>query len=426
MDVTTMLRRVKREFGDEYNVVINDSDIFDWANEAQLNIIRDTTSNDISATRVVNTFPISLSDKVSIKRVAVNNRALQRTTLEELDLLDTATSTEGTPLYWYVTAGQVHLWPVPKITDAYNVIITYSKIPTKLSLVAPYLQFQNNPPSSQYMTIPADADYNWTGTDFYVDMTLDKVNQDFYVVAQAVATVNLTRLVLLYLGSSQGAGKFQLVYSNGTASRSTAIVTLSVIPVDGTRIKIRVKYIPATGVTNFYQVDSAGVETLFGTDDQADAYNLNATSYAIIFGAGVSDASTLVTPAPWKLHYFKLNNAQGNALVEFDGTTDLATLPTVPASPFTLKSGQTATVSGGIQVYNPDNTFSVPEAFHDDIIKYCLAKAHRKNRDYRGAEDVMEEFNQSVSSRRHTSQADDAPAYKLSDPHDYGWDYIHG
>src|SRR5688572_25874627 len=132
MEMSTVLRKVKRQFGDEYNIIINDQDIFDWANEAQMQIIRETATNDITVSRAANTFPITLADRVKIKRVQINNKALVQTSLPELDLSDADVDQEGTPVYWYTSGGQVLLWPKPASTDTYNILVTYIKTPIPL------------------------------------------------------------------------------------------------------------------------------------------------------------------------------------------------------------------------------------------------------------------------------------------------------
>ena len=418
MDLSTMLRRVKRQFGDEYNIIINDQDIFDWANEAQMQIVRDTTSNDVTVTRVANTLPVGISDRVKIKRVVVSNRALTYTTLSELDLSDIDNLSTGTPTYWYYTGGQLHLWPTPKATDTYNVIITYSKTPTPLSLVAPYLEWRLNPPVPQFATIAADTDLDSTAIDLTFKLSFTNFNT--WLIAHKGSAYLAPSMAWSFWYT--GSNTFRLDYSNGTTLR---LATLNYTPamVLGSTVHVRVTFDPVTGIASLYRINADGSQTLDGTNTQATTlpFNINTTAGQPITFGGIG-----ATPYPgaWRLHNFSLAASIGGpALYILDGLTDIATLPTIPASPFVVSSGQTMAVTGSTQVYSEDNSFSVPEVYHDDIVKFCIARAHNKNRNYKGEENMMEEFNQAVNMRREEANTVDAPTYKTSDPFDYGWDY---
>ena len=127
MLVADALRKIKRQFGDEYNVVIIDQDIFDWIHDAELDIIRSTADNDLTIQVASTAFPAVIPDKVNIKRVAVNNVALTYITLPQLDMMRLNTVTTGGPQYWFLEAGNAHLWPVPD--SPISVDITYVKTP---------------------------------------------------------------------------------------------------------------------------------------------------------------------------------------------------------------------------------------------------------------------------------------------------------
>lgn len=418
MDTTTLLRRVKRQFGDEYNIIINDLDVFDWANEAQREIIRNTSSNDVTISRAANTFPVTVSDRVKIKRVAVNNKALVYTTLSGLDLSDAATNQEGTPVYWYYSSGQIHLWPIPAVSDTFNVLITYAQLPTLLSLVAPYLQWINNPPSVQLATIAADTDFDLTSLDFVAEIYIDNPTSDFIIAGKgtAVTAANFS-WYLSYLGATLGNGQFRLTYTDGTTIRTANLEARPTPFVAGELFKFRVKYAPATGLTSIWRFDGI-TEILSDTDDQGDTFNIAVTAGRAVTFGGLTNAVG-VTGIGWRLSYFQLNTVAGVSLVTFDGDADLTKLPVLPASPFLLSSAQTMAVVGNLQVYSPDNSFSIPEVYHEDIVKFCLARAHDKNKDFRASEKTMEEFNQSVSVSRDEANTAEAPTYKIIDPTDY-------
>lgn len=427
MDTATLLRKVKRTFGDEYGIIINDNDIFDWANEGQLQIIRDTTDNDVYDTRAANTYPVSISDKVTVKRVAINNKALVHSTLQELDLSDINQTSTGSPVYWYVENHQIKLWPTPLSTDTRNVVITYTRTPTALSLVAPYLQFRRNPTSLQYAQIPADLDYDQVGLNFYISLAIDNVSTDMMIARKALldnsSTASTYQWALVYKGQSGGVGRFALEYSNNTTVRTTASLNYDATTpiVNGQLLRIRVNFVPSTGVVTMYRISSTGVETLFGTDTQATSLPFNMSTVA---GNAIWFAGT-ISPGDWRLYSFRITNDTNlvDTRFEFNGDPDLTILPTVPATPFLVTSGHTMVVVGGAQVYSEDNVLSIPEMWHEDLVRFCIARAHEKNKDHKSAETAWDQYNQRVTSRRNEAQAEDLPQFKGSDPFDYGWDY---
>jgi hypothetical protein len=71
------------------------------------------------------------------------------------------------------------------------------------------------------------------------------------------------------------------------------------------------------------------------------------------------------------------------------------------------------------------NTFTVPQVYHDDVVKYCIARAHNKNHDMQAEKATMDLYDRNISLRRDESQSIDAPIYKINDPMDYdsSWSY---
>ena len=72
VDVVTALRRIKRQFGDEYDVVIIDDDIYGWIYEAESDIIRNTGCNDTKLTVSSTSFPSDVPASVNIKRISIS------------------------------------------------------------------------------------------------------------------------------------------------------------------------------------------------------------------------------------------------------------------------------------------------------------------------------------------------------------------
>jgi len=135
MLVADALRKIKRQFGDEYNVVIIDQDIYDWIHDAELDIIRSTSSNDLTIPVPSSSFPAVVPDKVTIKRLSINNRALTNISLPQLDMMRMNITNTGTPLYWYFEGYKAYLYPVPD--TAISVDITYVKTPDTMTDTGP-------------------------------------------------------------------------------------------------------------------------------------------------------------------------------------------------------------------------------------------------------------------------------------------------
>jgi hypothetical protein len=132
MDVTTALLRVQRQFGDEYEVIFNEDDFYGWVYEAEVDIIRTTGSNSVTINVATSAFPSSIPDSVNIQRVAVDGKALQHITKEEIDLIGISDTKTGAPGYWYRSNKQVFLYP-QDTTSSQQVQITYNKIPIIMS-----------------------------------------------------------------------------------------------------------------------------------------------------------------------------------------------------------------------------------------------------------------------------------------------------
>lgn len=129
--VANALTKIKRQFGDEFGVVITDSDIFGWMFEAELDIIRSTGCNDTRISIATSAFPFEVPVSVNFKRLSVNGRALQYTTKDELDLLGLSTTTAGGGKYWYREGTTVCLWP--KESSSTIVEILYNKTPVLIN-----------------------------------------------------------------------------------------------------------------------------------------------------------------------------------------------------------------------------------------------------------------------------------------------------
>lgn len=132
MDVPTALLRIKRQFGDEYDVIINNDDIYGWIYEAELDIIRNTGSHDFSQTVSSTLFPSAVPDSVTISVVSINGKALTFTSKSEIILAYSNLDAIGEPGFWYLEDKKIYLYPFDP-TVSQNVDMTYSKIPVLMA-----------------------------------------------------------------------------------------------------------------------------------------------------------------------------------------------------------------------------------------------------------------------------------------------------
>lgn len=117
----TLSQDVKRLFGDESGVQLDDADIRRWANEAQMEIVnvngalQAVSSIQSVAGQSTYTFP-----DVQIQQIAsmhYDNRLLPNTPFAEAERLiisqDPNETQSGTPELWFEWAGTFRLWPTP-------------------------------------------------------------------------------------------------------------------------------------------------------------------------------------------------------------------------------------------------------------------------------------------------------------------------
>lgn len=142
MDVATVLRRVKRQFGDEYDVIINNDDIYGWIYEAEMDIIRNTGSNEQSMTQSSTVFPLAIPDNVNIIRLGINGSSLTFLTPAAMENANFNYNAAGFVTSWYKKNNTIYLYPTDSTVT--NVDIDYTKIPT----------IMQGPPETNTFTVP--------------------------------------------------------------------------------------------------------------------------------------------------------------------------------------------------------------------------------------------------------------------------------
>lgn len=135
----TLSQEVKRLFGDESGVQLEDADIRRWANEAQMEIVN--VNGAIKATSVSNsvagqdTYDFPDVNIQQIASIQYDNTLLPNTPFAEAQRLmsvrDLIKSPQGTPEVWYEWGGKFTLWPVPDASK--RIQIFYTAYPAELT-----------------------------------------------------------------------------------------------------------------------------------------------------------------------------------------------------------------------------------------------------------------------------------------------------
>lgn len=144
MNVGDIKTRVKRQFGDESNVQINDNDIVRWINDAQRfvvmqsdNLLQKSATADLIASQQDYTLPMDLLILRSIsQRIDISQPYFPMTglSLQEFDQRiggwDGGSVNKGTAGYYCVYGSLIKLWPIPQASLSAGIKIYYSRIPT--------------------------------------------------------------------------------------------------------------------------------------------------------------------------------------------------------------------------------------------------------------------------------------------------------
>lgn len=137
--VAEVMTAVKRQFGDESGVQLEDSDIIRWVNDAQDAIV---TKNKVlkakSTTQSVAgqaNYTLPNTDIHQIESIHYNNYRIPNMSFAEAEehiyRADPINVVLGDPVLWYEWANQITFWPIP--TDVKNIDIFYTKRPAKVT-----------------------------------------------------------------------------------------------------------------------------------------------------------------------------------------------------------------------------------------------------------------------------------------------------
>lgn len=126
---------VKRQFGDEAGVQLEDDDIIRWINDAQNTI--DNRNRVLKATSTAASIPgqqdytFPDADILQIESITYNNVLIPDVPFavaqERMSRLDPQLTQTGTPQFWYMWAGHFTFWPIPDA--AMNITLYYTRKP---------------------------------------------------------------------------------------------------------------------------------------------------------------------------------------------------------------------------------------------------------------------------------------------------------
>lgn len=149
-----LVQEIKRVFGDESGVQLDNTDIQRWANAAQTEIVNNNKAIKAKSTipSVVGTVNYLFPDiKIQqIESLHYDNVRLENLPFAEAERYlisyDPEGNQSGTPSFWYEWDGTLTLWPKPDAVK--NITLYYTAYPTELT-----------GDTSQYLDVP-DKFYN--------------------------------------------------------------------------------------------------------------------------------------------------------------------------------------------------------------------------------------------------------------------------
>lgn len=143
MIVSEIATRVKRAFGDEAGVQIDDNDIIRWINDAMREICSTQNILETSATTsvVAGTDTYGLPNDVqTLISIWYNGYKLEPMTMREAEeyimkIGDTSAQPSSDPEIVWIWAETMHLWPIPNASITGGLKIFYSRFPIPVTTI---------------------------------------------------------------------------------------------------------------------------------------------------------------------------------------------------------------------------------------------------------------------------------------------------
>ena len=133
MNVTEVVTRVQRQFGDEASIQITEADVIRWINDAQADIALHSgllqTRSTTPVIKGLSTYALP-PDILTLHSVRFNGVQLKGVSMQEADSsIDNMEST-GTPTMFWSYGKNISLWPVPN--SALVLLLFYSRRPVPI------------------------------------------------------------------------------------------------------------------------------------------------------------------------------------------------------------------------------------------------------------------------------------------------------
>lgn len=139
--VSDVQTHVKRQFGDESGVQINNSDILRWINMGQVEIATITRSMQAVATTSftdgVFKYPLPSAAALEILAVTLDGAPIQGVEFSDAQANlvgnDPTRTQTGLPQYWYRWVNDLYFWPTPDATTTGVLEVYYLSVPEELN-----------------------------------------------------------------------------------------------------------------------------------------------------------------------------------------------------------------------------------------------------------------------------------------------------
>lgn len=431
MEWVTLERKVRRLFGDDFSTVIETQDILDWANTARSEIVRETQCLPTDISIPANLFPITIPDMYLMARLEYGDPLFPRgfTTLSEVDSQVATIGGEpiGNPRQYYLRGNRVYLYPAAAPTDTKMVNLTYCRAPVELRLVDPWLTIKNS--SDTYRpTIACLTELNLLTKDFgvVVDVAMDDWVGGYSFAAQMETTEKTWHFYAA--GTASGVTLRTDFEENGGANFFYDAPTNIPLPPNGQRLKLGFAYNGFNTVEFFYSPNGGKSWISTGSHVQSFAgFGAVATPVVELGNAEFPNASTGAFNG---IHYgiqvyVSPSSAtslpdDGSLVLDFNTERDLIPVKLDTVVSITSGTGQVVTLPASPKMLTTKRQLELPIMYHEDIFKYCMARAYEKNENYQAQEKADEAFNAGVAQRRFEEQhGDESFPFIRPDPMDW-------
>lgn len=206
MNVGDIKLRVKRTFGDESGVQIDDTDILRWINDATQEIANANglTETKVSTNAIMNQasygFPPNCNN---IRTIKYQGNYVQNISLAEADETvnnpdDFAQFPVGTPLYWWAWAGSYVLYPKPDANITGGITVYYSSFPFTVTsdTDVPGIGIEYHPRIVEYcLTQAYELDEDWEAVQAkqsqYVSALNDQLEEEKWTGRQHYPVITI-------------------------------------------------------------------------------------------------------------------------------------------------------------------------------------------------------------------------------------------